>query len=434
MLVAGALFALSLLSASLATAAELRSLQAPVELSYARGADGDRNVQLQLEAIPRLELDLNPTSGLVLSARLRLDGYDELEPGRPAFDSYTAVSEPLKLGGDGTLELRDVYWERRLDSGLLRLGKQQIVWGRLDGIKVLDILNPQSFREFILDDFSDSRISLWSAYLDLFVGDWRIELAAIPDASAHEIPEPGAWYELRAPRFRFGATVGAPGLSSSTGGGHGGADDGALGLRLSRSLGRVDVSMLAYSGNDHEPLGRVVDGGTTPRIERFHERRELLGISAETAAGALALRAEAALQPSRTFNTRSALTLDTAEADQLSLGIGADIDGPFGVFFNAQFLWDEVIDAPDGLVRQDRDRITTLLARRSFAYETVHAEARWYRNLDDGDDLFRLRLDYDLDDTTRLYVEGDWFEGTRTGLFGQFRARDRVLIGVRRTF
>jgi hypothetical protein len=54
-------------------------------------------------------------------------------------------------GRIGTLELRDLYYEHRLDRSV-RLGKQQIVWGRLDGVKILDVVNPQTFREFILDD------------------------------------------------------------------------------------------------------------------------------------------------------------------------------------------------------------------------------------------------------------------------------------------
>ena len=67
-------------------------------------------------------------------------------------------SRPYRIGDAGTAEIRDAYLEFGLDNGLLRIGKQQIVWGRLDGIKVLDTVNPQDFREFILDDFDDSRI------------------------------------------------------------------------------------------------------------------------------------------------------------------------------------------------------------------------------------------------------------------------------------
>jgi len=426
--------AIAVLGALPVAAQTLRSLKVPVELAV--GLDGESGDLMQGvgEVVPRLELDLAHDSSLVLSARLRLDAEEELEPGTPGLDSYAPASKPFTVGSAGTLELRDVYWERRFASGLARLGKQQIVWGRLDGIKVLDVLNPQSYRAFILDDFGDSRISLWSGYLDVFAGAWRVEAAVIPDYTAHEIPEQGAWFELTAPRFRFGAPPGAPAPSEATDRGRGAAEDGALGLRLSRSLGRLDVSFLGYTGSDHEPLGRLRGGGREPVLERFHERRELFGVSAETALGSIALRAEAALQPSRVFNTRGVDGLQTARADQVSAGIAADINGPFDVLLNVQFLWDEVIDPPPGLIRPGRDRVATLFLRRGFAYDTARVEARWYHALDDGDDLYRLRLDYDLGDNSTVYLGGDWFAGRRTGLFGQFAERDRVVFGVRHTF
>jgi hypothetical protein len=425
----------ALAATSLPVAAQsVRSLQMPTDWSLGLGASEGEIMQLQLEAEPRLELDLSDSSGLVLSARLRVDGKDELEPGTPRLLNYSPASEPLTLGSAGTLELRDVYWEQRLSRGIARLGKQQIVWGRLDGIKVLDVLNPQNFREFIVDDFGDSRISLWSAYLDVSLGDWRVEAALIPDFTTHEIPEPGAWFELRAPRFRFGAEPGSPSPPESAEDDGNALDDGALGLRLSRSFGSLDVSALAYSGRDHEPLGRVRGEGNEIVIERFHRRRELLGASAETAFGAVALRAEAAYQPSRVFNTRGDAGLLTAEADQFSAGIAADVDGPLGVFLNLQLLWDEVLDAPADLVRPARDRVATVFLRRNFAYETVHLEARWYHSVDDGDNLYKVTLDYEVAEDTSVYLSGDWFEGTPVGLFGQFDSRDRVVVGLRHTF
>lgn len=426
--------AAALLAATPGGAQTLRTAQAPVELTVGVGAWSDEVTQLQLEAEPRLEFDLSPTSGVVLSARLRLDGEDRLEPQTPALDSYAPASRPATIAGSGTLELRDAYWETRFGRGIARFGKQQIVWGRLDGVKVLDVVNPQSFREFILDDFGDSRISLWAAYLDLFAAGWRLEAALLPDYTAHEIPEPGAWFELTAPRFRFGAATDDAALPAVTDPGRRALNHGALGLRLSRTLGRFDVSALAYSGNDHEPLGRVIGTGQGPVIERFHRRREVFGASAATSFGAVALRVEAALQPARAFNTRDATGLRTTRADQVSAGIAADVDGPLGLFVNLQFLWDEVLEAPAALLRPARDRSATVFLRRSFAYETTRVEARWYHSFSEGDDLLKLTLEHEVADDTAIYLSGDWFDGTRKGLFGQFAARDRIVLGLRHTF
>jgi hypothetical protein len=54
---------------------------------------------------------------------------------------------------------------------------------------------------------SNSRIGLWSAYLDLSLGDWRAELTWMPDLDEPRHSRAGAWFELTAPRFRFGAPL-----------------------------------------------------------------------------------------------------------------------------------------------------------------------------------------------------------------------------------
>ncbi len=49
------------------------------------------------------------------------------------------------------------------DQFSTRLGKQQVVWGTADGIKLLDIINPTDFRHLNQDPFEDSRIPVWMA-------------------------------------------------------------------------------------------------------------------------------------------------------------------------------------------------------------------------------------------------------------------------------
>jgi len=423
-----ATLALTLMLTTLPVRAEFTEM--PVDLSLGMGSRDTSVMQLQMEAEPRWDFSHGNRGSAVASFRLRADARDELEPGEPPFDNYASASAPLTLGSVGTIELRDLYWEQRLDRGILRLGKQQIVWGLLDGIKILDVVNPQTFREFILDDLDASRIGLWSAYLDLSLGDWRAELTWLPDLTSHDIPEPGAWFELTAPRFRFGAPSDQASPPTTTADDDDILTDSAAGLRLSRSIGGVGVSALAYTGRDHEPLGRLrrATGGTS--VERYHRRREVFGLSAEGARGALAWRAELSHQPGRHFNLRDATGLAGTALDQTTLGLGADLMLPLELFANLQFVWDRVHEAPATLVRPDEDRLLTLFLRRGFAYETVQTELRWYHSMTDHDDTLVARARFEVNDTTSAYVSAEWFQGDRDGLFGQFNRQDRIVLGV----
>lgn len=415
-------------------AAEIDTATLRMNLGYGYGQDDSSSMLGLIELVPELDVTFGPDARLVTSARIRLDSEDDLEPGRPNLASYAGASRPVTLGDAGTAELRDFFVEWQRENATFRLGKQQIVWGRLDGIKVLDVVNPQEFREFILDDFGDSRIGLWSAYADVTLGSWRAELALLPDATRHAIPDTDAWFELTAPRFRFGSPFGAPTPPVDVEPAGHTVDDAAAGLRLSRRVGRFDFSAVAYTGQDHEPLGRLVDRDGVTRVERFAERRELYGLGMERSFGRFVLRGEYALQPGRAFNLRDPHSLAFVELDQHRAALGLDMDAPLGLFINAQYLVDLVSDAPVGLVRPARDEITTLFVRRSFGYDKLALELRWYHSVHDSDDMFALGIDYLLAGNTVLSLGAERFSGTPDGLFGQFDRKDRITLTLGFTF
>lgn len=67
--------------------------------------------------------------------------------------------------------LRELYLDTTAADWLLRLGKQQVVWGTADGIKLLDIINPTDYREFVQNTMEDSRIPVWMINAERDIGD-----------------------------------------------------------------------------------------------------------------------------------------------------------------------------------------------------------------------------------------------------------------------
>jgi hypothetical protein len=61
--------------------------------------------------------------------------------------------------------LRELYVDTEVgneDNPIsIRAGKQQVVWGTADGIKLLDIINPTDWREMAQNSMEDSRIPVW---------------------------------------------------------------------------------------------------------------------------------------------------------------------------------------------------------------------------------------------------------------------------------
>ena len=57
--------------------------------------------------------------------------------------------------------LREAYVDTEYEDWSIRAGKQQVVWGTADGMKLLDNINPTDFSEMAQNQMEDSRIPVW---------------------------------------------------------------------------------------------------------------------------------------------------------------------------------------------------------------------------------------------------------------------------------
>jgi hypothetical protein len=85
--------------------------------------------------------------------------------------------------------LRELYLDMNIgDSVSMRLGKQQVVWGTADGIKLLDIINPTDWREFAQNTMEDSRIPVWMLNTEIDVGESGNLQLIVAQAEKNKIP------------------------------------------------------------------------------------------------------------------------------------------------------------------------------------------------------------------------------------------------------
>jgi len=57
--------------------------------------------------------------------------------------------------------LREAYIDQETEGVSFRVGKQQVVWGTADGMKLLDAINPTDYTEMAQNQMEDSRIPVW---------------------------------------------------------------------------------------------------------------------------------------------------------------------------------------------------------------------------------------------------------------------------------
>lgn len=93
-------------------------------------------------------------------------------------------------------DLRELFLDVSYDKFDIRLGRQFVVWGVLEGVRIVDEINPIDFREMIMPDLLDYRIPLWMAKLDYYRDEGTYEFLWIPDIRFHKPAPRGSEWEL----------------------------------------------------------------------------------------------------------------------------------------------------------------------------------------------------------------------------------------------
>lgn len=435
----GSLLARLALGAALAAvpseAAEL-SFSGRLDFEWALATRDARSQKLEAVLRPEVELRIAPDWRVVAVARLRADAFDRIEPGRERPPEASALSRRYFAGSHVDLDLRELRLETRLGPAYLTLGKQQIVWGQADGLKVLDVVNPQSLREFILDDFEDSRIPLWAVNVELPLGAVMAQLLWIPDPSFHEFPAPGAVFSLTAPRFLPPTVPGfIPVLEDVDRPRRIGAD-GDAGLRLSTFAGGLDLALYYLYHYDDRPVFEGERGASplgptltfTPRYERTH----LVGASGSGAFGSLTVRSELALSTHRFLSTRDPREADAlVRTPELGFVLGLDWFGFRDTLLSFQLFHAALLEDATGLLQDRFETFLTLLVRRELWNDRLRLEGIWIHGVNEGDGILRPRATYQVASDVWMWVGLDIFYGRSHGPFGQFSRRDRVVLGMR---
>lgn len=95
------------------------------------------------------------------------------------------------------IDTQELYLLGKLSSNAdLKLGRQVVIWGRADNLRVLDVLNPLDSLEPGLADIEDLRLPVTMAKLDYYLpgklSGWKMSFIAIPEIRSSKYPPVGS--------------------------------------------------------------------------------------------------------------------------------------------------------------------------------------------------------------------------------------------------
>jgi len=360
--------------------------------------------------------------------------------GRAHYDPVGRLGYPSKPWFDP----RQFLLDGKIKSVSLSLGLQQVVWGQADGLRVLDVINPLDYREFILEDFLDSRRPLWTVRADVPVAGGSLQLLWIPYFAPGRVPAPENEFGLGA---SFGLSLIAEAfrdlpiadLSVSLKPTRRPAyrlRSSQAGARYRRSLGRWDFTANYFYG--WEDVATPYLGGfdfspdPTLVIAPRYDRKVVYGGTAATDFGPIVLRMEAG------WNARRSAAVPTfppttgfERVGQFSSVVGADYWVRPWLWLSGQYFLQFTSAPQQKLVFPRYNHLASFYARGDFWRETVKPELFILTGLNQRQYMIRPRVTRSFGDHWSVSVGADFLGGRSITPFGFFKTRDRLVIELK---
>jgi hypothetical protein len=337
------------------------------------------------------------------------------------------------------LKLREAYLDLYFKNFDIRIGKQQVVWGKADGAFITDIVSPLNLTEFLLPDFDEIRTGVNAVKIDYYIGNNTIEAIWIPQFTATTMPANGSIWRIN-PEFPAPATFDwskstiKPSLENSE-----------AFLKFSASTSAIDFELMGgYTWDDAPTMHVQKQFGMNPssmqpmlvglNIIPEHHRLYLGGASFSTEIKGVILRGEGAYYNGKYFQTEDPAAKDALiQKDYLHYLLGVDFNLG-NVKMSTQFIQQTILDYDEFIAKPEFDNTMTFMARYDLFRETVHLELFSYIGITGEDALIRPKISYDFDDSFNIQLGSNIFVGERDGKFGQYQDNSMIYLKLKYSF
>ncbi len=330
--------------------------------------------------------------------------------------------------------LRQAYLDIFFNSMDIRIGKQQIIWGKADGVFITDVISPKDMREFLLPDFDEIRMGVTAIKVDYYLGNNTLEFVFVPAFTPTKLPEQDSIWSPKMdfniqPIFDYSQKEVAQNLKNSE-----------IFLKFSVLSSAIDFEIMGgYMWDDDPTLHtfKLIDPATAQvdsiTVTPQHHRLGLFGGSFSTTLGSIVIRGEGAYISGKYFPSIEQSIVDgVVEKSYIHYLLGFDFSLA-NIKMSLQFIQQVILNYNEYISNHEFENTMTFLAQKDFLRETLFLELFAYIGLNNGDSLVRLKATYKLVDGFEILLGANIFNGSK-GRFGQYNDNDMLYMKFKYSF
>ena len=318
----------------------------------------------------------------------------------------------LDLQGDQRIDadVRELTVSWRESEATLTLGAQQVNWGRMDILRVTDIINPVDQNDLFYEELTEAKLALWMANLEWQSGSQTLQVIASPQIPVDRFPSYWNGLPVRVPK---------PGTS---------INNTTMAVRYGLVSTGWNADFMVVRGWQSSPSLQPINVTTGLQLQGTVSRQNSIGFSADKPLGAMVLRLEGLY--ARRSPPDDASSLNFRLRRQASLGAGLDFRAS-SWFFAGQVVVQHDRDTTAG---SGNNAFVSAIIQRKWLQDRLSARGLHILEIRSGSSWSSLQMAYELSPNQLLQLQGDWFKGDTNEAFGNFKQRSRIAASVRLLF
>ncbi|MCG8618337.1 MAG: hypothetical protein MI802_19140 [Desulfobacterales bacterium] len=365
----------------------------------------------------------NDTLASATMARLEMTAYWE----KATLFTAADLEENHLLGEESGVSLHEGYLDLISGNLSIRTGRQIIIWGQADGIRITDNISPLDYSEYITRDFDELRLGVDAVNMN-YAGDMgNLQFIWIPFYRAGVLPAGDSPWHIDTGNSRTVLPAEEPDNSLS---------NSEAAVKYALYLPGADLALsYFYTWADYPAYTPLADGNGDLTLQPEYYRRHIFGADFSKPFGNFVFRAEAAWFHG---NKIASATQNTApvKKDRIKWLGGLDWYPGNNWTLSAQYSRSRILnpDTDEGLAERTRQDIATLNLSKDLLREKLTLSALIYLDPDIGDSLTRLSSEYQIMDDLSIFFGSDLFFGDREGSFGQYKDNTQVWTKIKYYF
>ncbi|PHR27752.1 MAG: hypothetical protein COA36_08765 [Desulfotalea sp.] len=311
--------------------------------------------------------------------------------------------DELNLAGDLTDDLD------------IKIGRQIVVWGKADNLRVTDILNPLDNRILGMVDIKYKRLPVAMSKLDYYSGPWNVSVIVINEVRFDKIPVYNSdFYPGNGPAV---SDVEPTNFA---------LDTQQYAMAVNGIFSGWDLSFYqawVYDGRPHLTLK-----DSTP--VREHNRVSMSGMTGNIAFGNWLFKGEGAWWNGLKYGAVSAKNFN-----RIDLMAGVEYTGFSETMLSLEFVnrhiihYNQQLASPPDLTEQDVQQ-TVLMVSRDFFNDRTQAKllCSFFDTTGDGGAFERLQLEHELSDAVSITGGIIFYQSGDLQAFSDLGGNDRIFL------